>query len=118
MTSNLPEQWLTCEVGDLLGAGSVGLYELLWLLNGSDFPLADADKKAIAYAVTNSIVSSRQAQLYELSWPSGEIVDGPVELASRIASADTWPTEAAERYLALISERRLKRGHDFRERTI
>src|SRR5690242_1246315 len=92
-------------VGDLLDAGSVGLHEFVWLLNGSDFPLADEDKKGIAYMVANSIVSSRQARLYELSWPSDEILDGPVELTSRIASADIWPTAAVEQYLALISRK-------------
>jgi hypothetical protein len=104
MTSESPEQWLTREVGDLLEAGSVGLYELLWLLNGSNFQLVDANKKAIAYKVTNSIVSSRQAQLYELAWPSGEVMNGPADLATQITSPASWPEEASERYLALVRQ--------------
>jgi hypothetical protein len=102
MTSESPEQWLTREVADLLDAGSVGLYELLWLLNGADFQLVDAEKKAIAYKVAKGIVGSGRANLYELAWPSGEIVSGPADLATRIANADAWPTEASEQYLALL----------------
>jgi hypothetical protein len=101
MMRESPEQWLTREVIDLLGAGSVGLYELVWLLNGSDFQLDDIDKKAVAYTVANSIVSSRQAQVYELAWPDGKVLNGPVDLATRIASSAAWPAEAAARYLAL-----------------
>lgn len=102
MTSEPPEQWLTREVSDLLEAGSVGLYELVWLLNGSDFQLGDADKRAVAHTVTNSIVRSHQAQLYELAWPSGEVLNGPVDLTTRITSVDAWPAEVSERYLALV----------------
>lgn len=102
MTSESPEQWLTREVGDLLDAGSVGLYELIWLLNGSNFQLDDANKKTIAYTVVDNIVKSDRAELYELVWPSGKVVNGPVDLATRITSADAWPSEAAERYLALV----------------
>jgi hypothetical protein len=45
MNDESPEQWLTREVSDLLDAGSVGLYELVWFLNGSDFQLTDTDKE-------------------------------------------------------------------------
>lgn len=102
MTSESVERWLTREVSDLLRAGSVGLYELIWLLNESDFQLVDTDKKTIAYKVANSIVSSRQAQLFELAWPSGEVLNEPADLATRITSVDAWPLEASERYLALV----------------
>src|SRR5438045_4123150 len=98
MTNESPEQWLTREVTDLLDAGSVGLYELLWLLNGADFLLVDAEKKAIAYKVAKGIVGSGRANLYELAWPSGEIANGPVDLAAWITNADAWPMEASEQY--------------------
>lgn len=101
MTVESPEQWLAGEVTDLLDAGSVGLYELIWLLNGSDFQLVTAEKKEIAYAVAKSILSSGKAQLYELVWPSGKALDGPVDLAVKVSSADVWPVEASDRYLAL-----------------
>ena len=101
MTGESPEQWLAREVGELLDAGSVGLYELVWLLNGSKFELNEAEKRAIAYAVARRIVDAGEAQVFELSWPGGEVVGGPVELATRISSSEAWPVEAAERYLAL-----------------
>lgn len=102
MTRESSEQWLTREVIDLLDGGSVGLYELVWLLNGSGLQLVDADKRAIAYTVTNSIIRSHQAQLYELAWPSGKALNGPVDLTTRITSVDAWPSGASERYLALV----------------
>jgi hypothetical protein len=71
VASELPEQWLRRIVTDLLDIGSVGLYEFIWLLNGSDFHLVDADNTAIACKVAKGIVGSRQALLNELAWPSG-----------------------------------------------
>jgi hypothetical protein len=99
-----PEQWLTREIGDLLEAGTVGLYELIWLLNGSEFDLADSAKKSIAYAVTNDIVNSGRAKLYELRWPANEVLDGPVDLATMITGSDAWPSVASERFLALVPQ--------------
>lgn len=102
MPSESPEQWLAREVGDLLDAGSVPLHELVWLLNGSDFTLNDADKKAIAFTVASNIVESGRARIHELAWPSGELLGGPVDLSARTMNADAWPSEASERYLALV----------------
>lgn len=90
------------EVGELLEVDSVGLYELMWRLNGSDFELVEAKKKAIAYTVATAITNAGQAQVYELAWTSGTILDGPLDLTTRIGSADAWPSEASEQYLALV----------------
>ena len=102
MTGKSPEQWLRQEVDDLLEVGSVGLYELVWLLNGAEFTLTDSGKKSIANRVANSIISDGQAKVYELAWPTNDVINGPVNLASRITISDAWPSEPSERYLALV----------------
>src|SRR5262245_26521748 len=102
MASESAEQWLAREVGELLDAGSVGLYELLWLLNGSDFELGDADKRAISYSVAASVVGAGRARLFELAWPSGEVLEGPFDLRMQVGGPDGWPVEAGEKYLALV----------------
>src|SRR5262245_15809796 len=38
----------------------------------SKIPLEGKPKRAVAYTVANSIVSSRHVQVYELAWPSGD----------------------------------------------
>lgn len=71
-------------------------------VDGSDFVLSEADKRAISYSVADWVVGAGRARVFELAWPSGEVVEGPVELGMRVGSPAGWPVEVGERYLALV----------------
>ncbi|HEY1972550.1 MAG TPA: hypothetical protein VGH89_31675 [Pseudonocardia sp.] len=95
-------KWLAQEVEELLGVGSVGLYEFMQLLNGDEFDLSEADRKAVAVAVLRQIIESGRAKLYEIKWPKDEVLSGPFGVEFIDTLSETFPVAPAECYLALL----------------
>jgi hypothetical protein len=105
MVTETAEQWLEREVDEVLAEFSVGLYELIWILNSQDSPfsLNDEDKKATATAVASKILDEGRAKLYRLRWAAQETVEGPLDRDVLDEDA-TWAVEPAEIYVALVPE--------------
>ena len=55
--------WLAAEAEDRFEDGPVGLYELLWWLNGSQFELSAAHARAIAHRFAANWVATGVAEL-------------------------------------------------------
>ncbi|WP_338769490.1 hypothetical protein V7968_05710 [Nocardia vulneris] len=66
------------EAHEHLAADYLGVYQLLWLLRGSDFDLSDDDAIDISRKIAGELVASGQAQLVLLRWPTGPRVTGAV----------------------------------------
>ncbi|GIF72812.1 hypothetical protein [Asanoa siamensis] len=99
MTSEA-EVWLAGEVRDHLhDFGAVGLYELVWLLRGSSFGLADDDAVEVARRVARGVLAGGAVGIYRLAWPGAAVVDGPLD-PQVLSSAEAW--QEGERYLALV----------------
>lgn len=91
--------WLVREVVDLLDAGSVGLYEFVWLLRG-EYPSLDAtDAQACASEALSTLLARQTARLVWLVWPDEDLVAGP-EVDSPAAEAWSAPSEG-DPYLAV-----------------
>lgn len=98
MTSE-PTAWLVQEVADLLDAGSVGLYEFMWLLHGEYPSLGGAEAQVYAAEALSTLVGRQTARLVWLVWPDEDLVAGP-EVDSSAAGAWAEPSEG-EPYLAV-----------------
>ena len=98
MTSEQTD-WLVREVVDLLDAGSVGLYEFVWLLRGEYPSLSAADAQACAREALTTLLARQSARLVWLVWPDEDLVAGP---GVDTSAAEAW-SEPNERgpYLAL-----------------
>lgn len=94
------------DVNESLDAGEVGLYELIWSLNAATCGLTETEKKTIAWTVANHVVQERNVKVYELRWRAKEILSGPFELPDVVAGPQQWPSDATERYLALVEDER------------
>lgn len=81
MTHESAADWLEQDTEDSLDAGRVGLYELVWALNGSEFSLAADEKIRIATLVAERFLRRGTATLYEVTWPDSKIVKGPLDPA-------------------------------------
>lgn len=91
--------WLVQEVSDLLDAGSVGLYEFIWLLRGSHIESSEEQHRVHAREALDRLLLTGEGSLIWLKWPSENAVEGPkVVVPDPAAWAD--PT-SGERYLAL-----------------
>ncbi|WP_253784673.1 hypothetical protein [Nocardia amikacinitolerans] len=100
--SSAAANWLMQEAVDHLAEDYVGVYELLWLLRGSDFDLDDTAAKQLARQTADQLVSTGAASIGRLRWPSNEVVHGEVHEISPDDDAIFEPAEAGV-YLALAS---------------
>jgi hypothetical protein len=96
-----PVAWLSNEIVEIFAAGTVGLYELMWYLNGDDFVLTESEKRHVATAVAYEFVRSGYATLNLLKWPTDGVIAGPLEITS-VVDATNFPSECDEHYLALV----------------
>jgi hypothetical protein len=71
-------EWLAAEMGDLLEQGPVGLYEFVWALRGSPYLHSDAAAQRVSARVARDAVRSGRAEVYRVTWPGLDIVDGPL----------------------------------------
>ena len=99
-------QYLTDEVAELLGAASVGLYELLVILSNSDTELDEDAKRAVARDVAADLVGRDEAQIYLLRWPRDNVIDGPLPV-SVLDEPLTWGWLPSKLHFALIKVRRV-----------
>ena len=86
MTNDLTT-WLLQEVSDLLDAGTVGLYEFIWLLRGADAELSEDELRAHASVALDRLRQAGAGRLVWLRWPSEEAVAGADAL---IPDSDDW----------------------------
>lgn len=65
--------WLVREIEDLLDAGSVGLYELIWAINSRVPQMASDETISIAEKALEQLLQSSDVGLLLLKWPIDEI---------------------------------------------
>lgn len=106
MSKMPPVAWLTSEATDLLDAGPVGLYELKWVLAGSELGLSVAEIEEISRRVAKAIVDAGSAALFTLDWPNASIVDGPHDL-SVLNTEGAWIEGSDRSYVALVPAERV-----------
>jgi len=95
------ESWLTQEAQDLLDQGPVGLYEFIWGLRGASFGLSDNEAIQSSIPVVERLVRSGKAQIFAVSWPSMDIVEGPLPVAT-LRDPKSWSEGAAGPLIALL----------------
>ena len=96
------EAWLTREVQQHLeDYGLIGLYELPWLLRGSEFQLTDQQAIELSERVGRNVLAKECVELHRLRWPSAEIVEGPLPSAL-LGSDDIWGEGPGGTYIALV----------------
>ena len=96
-----PIAWLNQEVNELIEAGSVGLHDFPWLINGAKFDLSQAAKRSLTKAVAGDIISSGKVVLYEVEWPTVKITSGPHGV-EKIDETNAFPTQPLQCYLAIF----------------
>ncbi|MEU0876424.1 hypothetical protein [Nocardia brasiliensis] len=67
-------EWLMTEAHEHLATDYLGVYQLLWLLRGSDFDLSDDDAIDISRKIAGELIASGQAKLVLLRWPTDELL--------------------------------------------
>lgn len=78
MNDVTPEVWITQEIQDLLDEGPVGLYEFVWVLNGTSYGLSTAKAIELSRRVVRKFIDSGQAEIFAVQWPTFEVVEGPL----------------------------------------
>jgi hypothetical protein len=91
--------WLAQEVRDLLDVSSVGLYELIWMLNTPDQKLSEDERKAVARGALERLLSEPGVRLTRMRWPGWEEL-GALTLGELPADPWTEPDENGS-YVAL-----------------
>ncbi|MQY31344.1 hypothetical protein [Nocardia aurantia] len=94
--------WLMNEAKNHLAEDFVGIFELLWLLRGSTFALTDEEAKQIARHTAADLLSTGEAELVHLRWPTNELVSTTTTADELNTPAAFEPTPTGE-YLALSS---------------
>ncbi|GAA5088083.1 hypothetical protein [Nocardia iowensis] len=102
MGESAAAKWLMQEAVDHLTEDNVGVYELLWLLRGSEFVLNEAAAKQLARQTAASLISTGAASLVQLRWPTNEIVSTDVP-DDRLYDDTVFEPGQAGLYLALTS---------------
>jgi hypothetical protein len=62
-------EWLVQEVNDLLDVSSVGLYELMNLLNDPEDPMPPEERAMLARQALEQILAHEGVGLYWMQWP-------------------------------------------------
>jgi hypothetical protein len=94
-----PSKWLRAEVLDLLDVGTVGAFELIWLLRGQYPELGAQARIELAQAVLDQLRSEGTVRLVRLFWPYA-IAPSRVE-PDTVASEDWNDPQDGVPYLAL-----------------
>ncbi|MFG1791607.1 hypothetical protein [Nocardia sp. NPDC049149] len=102
MEESAAAQWLMQEAVDHLREDNLGVYELLWLLRGSTFELAEDAAERLARATAVELVSTHSAKLVRMKWPTNEITSRDVPDTELYADNIFEPGETGA-YLALTS---------------
>ncbi|MBS2964801.1 hypothetical protein KGA66_17215 [Actinocrinis puniceicyclus] len=61
-------EWLWQEALDHLKADILGVYELLWLLRGSDYQLPEQQAKALVQSTASLLLAEGKARIVRLQW--------------------------------------------------
>ncbi|KAA8877187.1 hypothetical protein F3087_45635 [Nocardia colli] len=71
MTQDLPsvEAWILREAREHLEEDVTGIYQLLWLLRGSQFDLDDHTAMTLARRAAARLLSGGEARLIRMVWP-------------------------------------------------
>ena len=100
MSDATAAEWLWQEALDHLEADSLGVYELLWLLRGSDYQLPEQQAKALAQSTASLLVAEGKAKIVRLRWPSNEEIDEVMDASALREETVFEPSEEGV-YLAL-----------------
>lgn len=95
-------EWLWQEALDHLEDDSLGVYELLWLLRGSDYQLPEQQARALAQSTAAILVAEGKAKIVRLRWPTNEEIDDTVDPSALQDGAALEPSEEGI-YLALVT---------------
>jgi hypothetical protein len=95
------EAWLGQEMADLLEQGPVGLYEFIWGLRGSPYELSDDEALRLSVSVAQTMVRSGDAEIYRVTWPGLDIVEGPLPLDA-LDDPVAWGLGASGTLMALV----------------
>ena len=101
MSDATAAEWLLGEALDHLERDVLGVYELLWLLRGSDYDLSDEQAKALARQTATALVADGKARIVRLRWPTNEEVDDAADFGALENDRAFEPTESGA-YLALV----------------
>lgn len=85
----------------MLDIGSVGLYELIDLLQHSEFALGAEEMVDVAWSVASEVIARDRAQIRLLRWPKDAIIDGPLS-SSVLREVAAWNPFPTHLYFALI----------------
>lgn len=102
MSEATAAEWLWQEALDHLDADTLGVYELLWLLRGSDYQLPEDQAKILAQSTASLLVAEGKARIVRLRWPTNEEIDDTVDVGALQAEAAFEPNEEGV-YLALVT---------------
>lgn len=98
-----PEVWLARELLDHLELGPVGLFEMIWLLNGSGFEFTENEKIRLSSKVAAELVQKGKARLYTVAWPSARVLKGPHPVV-QLNDHEAWLEGPNRSYVAMIAE--------------
>ncbi|MBS2965634.1 hypothetical protein KGA66_21465 [Actinocrinis puniceicyclus] len=102
MSDATAAEWLWQEALDHLEADSLGVYELLWLLRGSDYQLPEQQARALAQSTASLLLAEGKARIVRLRWPTNEEVDDTVDASVLLEQTAFEPDEEGV-YLALVA---------------
>jgi hypothetical protein len=92
--------WLGNEVREYFADfGPLGLYELVWMLNGSSFKPPPEEARALSQEVAADLLREGTAELHVLSWPDQKVVP---ESLPRSTLDDEASWQEGHRFVALV----------------
>jgi hypothetical protein len=93
------------KVEDIAREDWLGLYEILWAMNGLDPSLSQSEKQALSLQVARELISQPTFQLVAVTWPvpkSERLVQRDAEAA--LGDLANWnPPSEGQEYLAIRS---------------
>lgn len=92
--------WLLREALEHLESDPVGVYEILWIAQGSDFGMESASAKNLTREVAKNIVASGKAEFIFLQWPKNNAVPGD-RSSIDLSSDSVFEPDSNGVYLAL-----------------
>lgn len=95
------EAWLAQEAADLLEQGTVGLYEFIWGLRGTSYALSDDEAMRLSKEVAGRLVRSGEAEIFAVSWPGMDIVEGPLPITT-LDDPSAWSEGESGPLMALV----------------